>query len=248
LSSGIVNGDPEEDDGRPPYDPSSDPQTRADGLHLSHAGRRVTVRFAGRSAKAYKKIAHRKVRLSCVVPAPERVFTPNLTVATLPRSATAVVRVSRHGGAVTATLSRAPGSVCEIWDDGAQVAVAGLDTTGRRWLQDAQALELISTADDDRLRPVAPGGRAYRPATQIAAQDPKRYVALSGPAATSPAGRVGVWSDGAQRYELVATSASGRRFFLEDQAGGVLRSNVLSALVAQQVTFFAGLLGQSSSH
>ena len=60
--------DLEQDDGKPRYDAGADPQRRADGIRLARSGRRVTVRFTGASIKTYKKIARRKVRLSCVVP------------------------------------------------------------------------------------------------------------------------------------------------------------------------------------
>jgi hypothetical protein len=232
--------DPESDGpGKPPYGLEADPQQYADGIRIAHTGRRVTVRFSGRSAKAYKKIAHRKVRVNCVDPLAEQLVSRRLTNATLPKVGTAVVRAPRTGGKVTATLSRAPGSVCTVSDESALVAIGGLGTAGRHWVQDQQALDLINGVDDAKF--VAAGGQTYLPAAQIAARNPKLYVALSGPDAASPVGKVGVWSDGSQRFELVTTSASGRRFIIEDEGGSVARTNVLAAVVAQTVTLIMGI-------
>jgi hypothetical protein len=232
----------ETEKGRPPYGQESEPQLTSDGLRLSRSGRRVTVRFTGHSAKAYRKIAHRKVRLSCVTAPADRVVIPKLTAATEPRVATAVVRVPRHGGVVTARLSRTPGDVCQIWDDGAMVVFAGLDATGRRWLQDAVTVEMIGNAGAE-LNPAAPGGRAYRSAAQIVAKHRRQYVALATAGATPPVGRVGVWSDGAQSYEVVAVSPTGHRYVIADQGSSVVRSNVMPANVALQATIYAGYVG-----
>lgn len=235
------SGDDEQDRGKPPYGADSDPQLHADGIRLSRSGRRVTVRFTGASIKAYKKIAGRKVRLSCVAPPAEQLF-PDLNAKTLPKPGVAVVRVPRRGGRITGTLSRAGGDVCVVGDDGAFIAFDGIDAAGRAFVQDTEALELLSDADSG-LRPVAAGGQSYRTAAEIAAGSPKRYVALGGRGATPPVGRVGVWTDGGQRLELVAASASGRRFVVADEGAGVVRTNMLSPFIVETTTMLVALFG-----
>jgi hypothetical protein len=51
-------------------------------------------------------------------------------------------------------------------------------------------------------------------------------VALSSPSDTPPAGKLGYYSDGAERTVVAVVSRSGRRLFIEGEPGGVLRTNV----------------------
>jgi hypothetical protein len=186
----------------------------------------VTVRFTGRSAAAFPKIEGRKVRLTCTTLRP-----PTRLFPAAPRraahTATAVLRVPRHGAghALTFTLSHTPGNVCELTDDGADVAGDGLTRAGRDVLANEDALFLLF-GDDPRL--TAPGGKAYRSAKQIAAAEPRTYVALATPGAAAPVGRIGVWTDQARRAVLSTTSATGHRYVMQDEGDGVLRSNVFT--------------------
>jgi hypothetical protein len=51
-------------------------------------------------------------------------------------------------------------------------------------------------------------------------------VALSSPSDTPPAGKLGYYSDGAERTVVAVVSRSGRMLFIEGEPGGVLRTNV----------------------
>ena len=51
-------------------------------------------------------------------------------------------------------------------------------------------------------------------------------VALSSPSGTPPAGKLGYYSDGAERAVVAVLSRSGRRLFIEGEPGGVVRTNV----------------------
>jgi hypothetical protein len=57
-------------------------------------------------------------------------------------------------------------------------------------------------------------------------------VTLSGPDAPVARRRLGVWTDGAQRAELVTTSPTGRRMVLADDGDGIIRSNVSTTFAA----------------
>lgn len=51
-------------------------------------------------------------------------------------------------------------------------------------------------------------------------------VALSSPSDTPPVGKLGYYSDGAERTVVAVVSRSGRRLFIEGEPDGVLRTNV----------------------
>jgi hypothetical protein len=51
-------------------------------------------------------------------------------------------------------------------------------------------------------------------------------VALSSPSDTPPPGKLGYYSDGAERTVVAIVSRSGRRLFIEGEPDGVLRTNV----------------------
>ncbi|MCW2985525.1 MAG: hypothetical protein JWR63_3095 [Conexibacter sp.] len=46
------------------------------------------------------------------------------------------------------------------------------------------------------------------------------------PGSAAPTGRVGLWTGGAHRAGLAIRSPSGRRYVIEDQGDGMLRTNV----------------------
>jgi hypothetical protein len=53
---------------------------------------------------------------------------------------------------------------------------------------------------------------------------------MAGPGATVRPGRVGVWTDGAQRAAVAITSPSGRRITLADEGEGTVRTNLYAEL------------------
>jgi hypothetical protein len=58
----------------------------------------------------------------------------------------------------------------------------------------------------------------------------RRVVGLSGPGEAPPPGRIGYYSDGREHVALAILSASGRRLFIEQSAGDVLKTNVAGHL------------------
>ena len=68
------------------------------------------------------------------------------------------------------------------------------------------------------------------PAADVVGQGNGAIVALDGPGASPPRGKVGYWTDGV-RDVVAAVSAAGRRLFVEAERD-VIRTNVLGYLAA----------------
>jgi hypothetical protein len=215
---------------RTPSPAKGDPLTPADGVRVAISGRRATVRFTGRSARTFRKLHGRRVAVVCQSVPPLQVL-PSLVEDYLsaPSAAGGVARVPARGGAVTVTLKGAARDVCDVVDDGHEVAVAGATARGRAWVQDLAALLVLTGGGTPRL--AAPGGQAYLPTGQLAATGRKDgYVAMSGPDGAVPVGRIGIWSDGARQAAVAVQSASGHRFMEVDEGDGVVRSNLASVV------------------
>lgn len=253
LLGGTVSGggveakpkkDPERDGSRPRHLRSRDGITPLPGLRATLAGRRLVLRFTGAAAASYRAIEGRKVRATCV-PALPRVLFPSIFQLFTARSyavATAVTRVPRSGGRVAVTLqgNGAP-DICIVTDDGVTVGMAPATRAGRVRIQDVQALQQLY-AVVRKLTFAARGATAYRTTAAVVATAPK-LVALSGPTAAPPAGKVGVWTDGAQHAVVAIRSASGTTYGYADEGDGVIASNTLSLYTADGFAFLALLEG-----
>jgi hypothetical protein len=217
--------DPEDDRGASPYT-AEQPVDLGDGLRASVRGRRLVVTFTGRSAKAFRAVAGRRVAVVCATRAP-RLAYPVAGQEGFGRPATA--RVPKRGGRITFTMKGKVGDACLVADDGTLLAIAAPTKVGRRWFHDLDAVGALSFSDTPHL--AARGAGAYYPTASVLGHSPKsRAVALPTAAAAPPVGRVGVWTDGARHAVVAARSASGRRFFFEDEGDGMLRTNVLGEL------------------
>jgi hypothetical protein len=219
ASTGVLDDD---DPGQSPF--HGDAVTSAEGVRAHVSGRRLAISFTGRSAAAVHRVAGRRVLVTCLQrPAPA------LFGAAVRRPASAssavVVRVARHGATLRATLRRT-GDACLVVDDGKQVAIAVTSDAGRRWWDDLRTFSLL-----DRLPKslAAPGGTSYLAPAAIVAKH-AGLVAMAGPGATVRPGRVGVWTDGAQRAAVAITSPSGRRITLADEGEGTVRTNLYAEL------------------
>jgi hypothetical protein len=192
-----------------------------DGVRGSVAGRRLTIRFTGRSRAALARIAGRRVSVTCAAAARSGGLAgPG---ASLRGYQLMVARVPRHGRTLHARArAGVRPDICSITDDGDAVARVAPTAVGRAALTDlAAALDLSAVTS------LAPKGAiAYPAATTIAAKHPKQLVAMAGPEDRAPSGRTGVWTDGAQRAVLATTSATGRRLVLADEGNGVARNNL----------------------
>jgi hypothetical protein len=217
---GQAAADHEDDPGVSPF--RGPAVTSTEGVRASVSGRHVAVRFTGHSAAALHRIAGRRVFVTCVQrPAPE-LFGAGVRPLV---SSSAVVRAPSHGATLRATVRR-PGDACMVVDGGKQVAIAVTSDAGRRWWDDLRSIGLLDRLPDSL---AAPGGTSYLAPAAIVAQH-AGLVAMAGPGATLPPGRVGVWTDAARRAAVAVTSASGRRFTLADEGDGTVRTNVYGEL------------------
>jgi len=194
----------------------------ADGVRARFSGRRLTMRFTGRSAAVLRTVAGRRVLVTSIVPPDRGLFGAALKP---PIEHDAVVRAPRRGATLTATLP-GTGDVCAIADDGQPVAIAAATVAGRRWFADVQANKLLASLPRSL---AAEGGTGYLPAGSVVAQGKgDRLVTMSGPGGVVKPGRVGVWTDGARRAAVAVTSTSGRRIVLADEGDGTVRTNVFA--------------------
>ncbi|HMJ33316.1 MAG TPA: hypothetical protein VK501_05310 [Baekduia sp.] len=194
-----------------------------DGVRAAFAGRRLTIRFTRRSAAVFRALVGRRVEVSCV-----RRPAPGLFGGTLapPVVHAARARVPRRGGTLTVSLG-GTGDLCAVGDAGTLVALFAATAAGHWWSADVAAINVLDQLPDSL---AAPGGTAYLTPAAIVAKHP-RLLAMSSQGAAVPAGRVGVWTDGAQHALVAVTSPSGRRFVLADEGEGVLRTNVYAELL-----------------
>lgn len=217
--------DPEEDPGRSPYT-AEDPVTPGDGVRASVRGRRLVVRFTAGSAKAFRAVAGRHVVVLCFTRPPRALYP---VISFKEYGTPALTRVPRHGGRVAFAMKGAIGDLCLIADDGTMVATVAPTTVGKRWWQDISAILALLAGDTDHL--AAPNAGGYYPTADAVAHSRKgSLVAMAGPGATLPIGRVGVWTDGGRHAVVATRSGSGRRFVLEDQGDGMVRTNVFGEL------------------
>ena len=202
------------------------PVRTAQGVRGAVHGRRLSVRFTGPSARAFRVIAGRRVMVVCLSRPEATVLPGTLASAGLHRAWT---RVPRHGGVVTFMFPKTAGDACVVVDDGRTVAVVGATATGRRWLQDVDALTTLVEIDTQRAFPR--GATAYPTAAEAARLSPD-LTAIAGPGAAVPLGRVGVWTDGARQAVLASTSISGHRYVIADEGDDMVRTNVYGDLEA----------------
>lgn len=202
-----------------------------DGVRGTFSGKRLVVRFTGHSAAAVRRVAGRRVRVSCIV-RPLRVLFGGKGAA--PAGRAAVVRVPRRGATLRVAL-RGTGDLCFIADDGKLVASVAPTDTGRRWWADIQAIKLMTRLSGNF---AAPGGQAYLASAAVAAGR-KGITAVAGPDATAPLGRVGIWTDGARQAMVAVKSASGRRMVTADEGDGMARSNAFGDLLGMLLLLFS---------
>jgi hypothetical protein len=227
MGADATKPDPETDGSPSPYRGES-PLGSGDGIRAGLDGRRVAIRFTGRSAKTLRALAGRRVGVLCLTRPAASPFAQSWTKT---RYHHAWTRVARRGGVVRFTFATAaPGDLCVVLDDGTQVATATITPAGRHWLQDLAALGLLSTGDGDGDRFAPTGAPAYWPTATVVAHGRKALVAMPSPGAAVPVGRVGVWTDGARQAAEATISASGRRLFLVDEGDGMVRTNLFGEL------------------
>jgi hypothetical protein len=202
------------------------PVGEADGIRATAVAGRLTVRFGGRAAAAFRRIAGRRVSVTCSGARTIGLFTLRALQDAIH---VARPRAPRHGGVLRTPIAGVS-DLCAITDDGHTIATATPTAAGNRLEADFLAIVPILSASEDVGVPA--GATTYPPAATIAKRIGHGAVALSGPDAPLARGHVGVWTDGAQRAALATTSATGRRMVWADDGDGILRSNVFSAFTS----------------
>jgi hypothetical protein len=207
----------------------------AQGVQATATGTTVEIRFTGVAAAFGQAHKGQRVTIACAArPVPGLAFAGSTTGVdaavdhVLDRLATA--RIAAGGASVRATLKGAPGDACDVTggDDpvpaGENRARAALTPAGATWIDE----QVLGTRMLDLAFAANPGA-VYRPAADVVRLGGGTVVALDAPDAAPPAGKIGYWSSG-RAVSFVATSAAGRHLVLQDLGGGMLRTDVFSAL------------------
>lgn len=217
--------------------PAAVPRTEYDpahGVRATVTGNTVEVRFTGASAAFGTAHAGQRVTFSCGSHPPPGLAFAGTGVADafgFALGALAPGRVTADGASVSATLPGAPGDACDIEGDdpalpSSDQARAALTPAGTTWIDE----QTLGTRMVDLAYAADPSG-TYRSAPDVVALGGGSVVALDSPDATPPAGKLGYWSDG-RAVSFVATSAAGRRLVLQDPGDGMLRTDVLDAVLS----------------
>jgi hypothetical protein len=181
-----------------------------------------TIRFAKRAAPIFRRIAGRRITIGCDT------VVPNGGGYSVSGGMSTVIRAPRRRGTVR-TLAGGRADYCYIRTRGrvrGLVAMVPVTRRGRIYLDELLGVALMqflpATGDEDDVSP--------RPADEVVADGRGLVVALDGPDASPPAGKVGYWTDGTRFVVAYVGKVSGRRLFFEDEGDDVVRTNVLPYL------------------
>lgn len=209
------------------------PVGEADGVKVVREHRAIVVVFTAKAEKLYKRIAGKKVLVSCTELLDEGFATGEVSL-----------RAPRHRGKLV-TGDRTRGmDFCRVWLPPRTIKRHGQRLAFGRTLivsvpltqegavfideetkaRDMLQVGLIASLLEERDK--LAGHPTYE---QLVAKFPrlaKLIVKLAAPGDTPPAGKIGYFSDGAERLALVTLSASGRRLFFESGPDDYLATNV----------------------
>jgi hypothetical protein len=199
----------------------------------------VTITFTARAAKLYRRIAGRRAIVRCqAVDASGPVLLPLDRADELfaDRRAPRARRPLRiRGGTgrydvceLTALRSRGRGegrTLRKVLSLAVPLTQAGADYLEARRLGNRMVAVVLLTASLGR-------AGTYSAAPEVAADVP-RLVVLAAPGDSPPAGRVGLYSDGAQHVTVVGLTTAGVRLYIDANAG-VLTSNVPQVVLARR--------------
>ncbi len=204
----------------------------AQGVQARASGTAVDIRFTGASAAFGQAYAGEQVTVVCALhPAGDLLLLSDDGDAQLGQRSTEA-RVAADGSALHAALRGAPGDACEIFGErylklpGTELARAALTPAGANWIDE----QVLATRMMDLAHAAAPGA-AYRSAEDVVKLGSGEIVALDGPAATPPPGKIGYWSHG-RAASFAAVSAAGRRLAVQDLGGGMLRTDIFEAVAS----------------
>jgi hypothetical protein len=190
------------------------------GVTAAHGAHGIVIKFGKRAAKTYRRIAGRRIRLSC-----ETVSRNTGYGASVEGGMEMTVRAPRKRGRIpTFDRSRADICVIRLWKAGDEVvAAAPLTARGRTFLDELGVASILSTVLD-----IGDDNGTPAPAADVVARRNGFIVALDGPDASPPHGKAGYWTDGV-RVVVAGVSAAGRRLFIEVERD-VIRTNVIRYL------------------
>jgi hypothetical protein len=216
------------------------PVGEADGVRVVREQGGIVAIFTPDAAKLYKRIAGKKVLVSCSRILEEATQT----------NENALLAPRQRGKLVTGDRSRGY-DYCRLWLAPRKITIRGKSQRVPRQLvvsvpltqqgavfldEETKTFAMLGVAvvagiveDREKL----PGHPTY---DQLVAKYPKlarRVVGLAAPGDTPPARKIGYYSDGAEHIALVTLSASGRRLFIEEAADDVLSTNVAEYLFGE---------------
>jgi hypothetical protein len=209
------------------------PVGEADGVRVVREHGGIVVVFTAKADKLYKRIAGKRVIVSCTEILEDGANTGAITLPA-PR---------RRGKLVTGDRTRGM-DYCRVWLAPRTIKRHGQRfRLGRRLIvsipltqqgavfideetktRDMLQVGLIASLVEEREK--LPGHPTYE---QLVAELPrfaKLVVKLAAPSDTPPAGKIGYFSDGVEHLALVTVSASGRRLFIETAADEYFATNV----------------------
>lgn len=220
------------------------PVGKVDGVRIVTSPKDVVVVFGRAAAPLWREVAGNQVTVSCT----------GLRASTgSSNSASDTFRAPKRGRTLHArVLGRR--DYCRVWHAGyrevdpfvreSQLVVSvPLTQRGAVYLDEERKVRdmavLLWTA-----RPVIGGSRDGYATPDALLADVRdlspsaahTVMALGSPEDTPPAGMFGYYSDGADNAAVVALSASGRRLFIEVAANDVIRTNVLSFFLSEELT------------
>ena len=188
-----------------------------EGVTIVRGSHGHVMRFAKRAAKVYRRIAGRRVTVTC-----SRVTNAsgNLVV---DEGVSGVMRAPRKGRRLRGLASGT--DFCSVrLRRGGWVAVAPITAEGRTYINElftAAALDFPFILADE-------GTDVPAPIALVVQRGRGFVVALDGPDASPPAGKLGYWTDGVRSVSAMLTAA-GRRLFIDIERD-VVRTNVLPYL------------------
>jgi hypothetical protein len=193
------------------------------GVTAAHGRDGIVIKFGKRAAKTYRRIAGRRIKLSC-----ESVSrTAGGYGYSVDGGMEMVVKAPRKRGRIR-TFDRSRADICTVRLPKAGdevVAAAPLTAQGRAFLDELGIASFIEGVLELGAHDGTPA-----PAADVVAKGRGFIVALDGPDASPPRGKAGYWTDGV-RVVVAGVSGAGRRLFIEVERD-VIRTNVLGYIAS----------------
>jgi hypothetical protein len=206
--------------------PKELPTGEVDGVRVKRTARDgIVVTFTDEAARLYRRIAGRRVIVSCgKLGSPQLVLGRELIeqseALVAPRRRAPLRTGMRTRGFDFCSVARARGPA----DEAGTLVTVSITQDGAVYLDEQAVGENLVTA----LGLATRDQRTFLPANEIVQRVGDRFpvVALAAPTDSPPAGRIGIFSDGAKHAAAVGLSTLGRRLFFEVN-GDTVATNTL---------------------